>query len=107
MATKLRALYQRRKGRDLFDLWLVVNRGLINPSNVLKLFDDYCAHENIKITRALFEKSLYEKSQHTDFTMDMHPLLTKEQKWEFNNALELVQKHLISKLQGASYSLSE
>ena len=25
MATKLRALYQRRKGRDLFDLWLVMN----------------------------------------------------------------------------------
>ncbi|MBW8308048.1 MAG: nucleotidyl transferase AbiEii/AbiGii toxin family protein [Candidatus Paracaedibacteraceae bacterium] len=107
MATKLKALYQRRKGRDLFDLWLIVSRGLINPSNVLKLFDVYCAHEDIKITRALFEKSLYEKCQHTDFTMDMHPLLTKEQKWGLNEALESVQEHLISKLQGASYRLSE
>jgi predicted nucleotidyltransferase component of viral defense system len=25
VATKLRALYQRRKGRDLFDLWLALN----------------------------------------------------------------------------------
>jgi predicted nucleotidyltransferase component of viral defense system len=29
MATKLRALYQRRKGRDLFDMWLVLNSCLI------------------------------------------------------------------------------
>lgn len=107
MATKLRALYQRRKGRDLFDLWLVVNRELISPSNVLKLFEIYCTHENIKITRALFEKSLYEKCQHHDFTMDMHPLLTAEQEWEFNTALELVHLSLISKLQGAGYHLSE
>ena len=30
MATKLRALYQRRKGRDLFDVWYAVDCELIN-----------------------------------------------------------------------------
>ena len=29
-ATKIRALYQREKGRDLLDLWLVLD--LLNPS---------------------------------------------------------------------------
>jgi predicted nucleotidyltransferase component of viral defense system len=37
-ATKLRALYQRRKGRDLFDLWLSVDRGLIEPQRVVDCF---------------------------------------------------------------------
>jgi predicted nucleotidyltransferase component of viral defense system len=30
MGTKLRALYQRRKGRDLFDLWYTLDRGMVN-----------------------------------------------------------------------------
>jgi len=64
MGTKLKALYQQRKGRDLFDLWLVLDRQLINPSKVLNNFHTYCEHENIKITRALFEESLQEMSAH-------------------------------------------
>ncbi len=35
MSTKLRALYQRRKGRDLFDLWLVLNGGEADPADIL------------------------------------------------------------------------
>ena len=31
MATKLRALYQRRKGRDLFDIWYVADHNLNQP----------------------------------------------------------------------------
>ncbi|MYH43579.1 MAG: nucleotidyl transferase AbiEii/AbiGii toxin family protein [Acidimicrobiaceae bacterium] len=32
-ATKIRALFQRRKGRDLFDLWLAVTAGA-SPTRV-------------------------------------------------------------------------
>ena len=38
MATKLRALYQRRKGRDLFDLWYVTKNKLINLDRVFENF---------------------------------------------------------------------
>ena len=38
MGTKLRALYQRRKGRDLFDLWLCLSRNLVDPARVVKCF---------------------------------------------------------------------
>lgn len=31
LGTKLRALYQRRKGRDLFDMWLGLTLGKANP----------------------------------------------------------------------------
>ena len=41
MATKLRALYQRRKVRDLFDLWYVVDRQLIdfNPFSMDNIYN--------------------------------------------------------------------
>ena len=43
MATKLRALYQRRKGRDLFDIWYVATNELINLNRVFDIFAKYCA----------------------------------------------------------------
>jgi len=38
IATKLRALYQRRKGRDLFDLWYVFTHELVNINRVINIF---------------------------------------------------------------------
>ena len=64
MGTKFKALYQRRKGRDLFDLWLVLDKGLINIDKVLHAFDQYCTHDQCQVTRALFEKNLDEKQKH-------------------------------------------
>ncbi len=34
IATKIRALYQRRKGRDLFDMWLAVEHGRATPAGI-------------------------------------------------------------------------
>lgn len=41
LATKLRALYQRRKGRDLFDLWLGLTQGQADPQQILTAFHLY------------------------------------------------------------------
>lgn len=41
MATKIRALYQRRKGRDLFDLWLAVAQVGIDPAAIADAFPPY------------------------------------------------------------------
>jgi hypothetical protein len=40
-ATKIRALYQRRKGRDLFDLWLAVEHGGATPADIADCFGPY------------------------------------------------------------------
>ena len=40
-ATKLRALYQRTKGRDLLDIWLMTNEVGINPDLVCHAFSTY------------------------------------------------------------------
>jgi predicted nucleotidyltransferase component of viral defense system len=107
MATKVKALYERRKGRDLFDLWLVLDRGLVDPFKVLELMAAYCEKTEVKITRALFEKSLQEKCQSSDFTGDMSFLLTQPNAWNFNHALEMVYKSFIAHLPGDPWKESK
>jgi predicted nucleotidyltransferase component of viral defense system len=40
-ATKIRAMFQRSKGRDLFDLWLAIERAAVSPSAVAACFGPY------------------------------------------------------------------
>ena len=40
-ATKIRALFQRRKGRDLFDLWLAIEHGGVSAASVAACFGPY------------------------------------------------------------------
>lgn len=40
-ATKIRALFQRKKGRDLFDLWLAVVHGGVRPADIAECFAPY------------------------------------------------------------------
>jgi len=42
MATKIKALYQRRKGRDLFDVWYALKQNLIDVSSTIPIFRKYC-----------------------------------------------------------------
>jgi len=41
VATKIRALYQRRKGRDLFDMWLAVEEADVDPEAIAAAFGPY------------------------------------------------------------------
>jgi len=41
IATKMRALYQRSKGRDLFDIWLALTQTDLSPEQVLAAFETY------------------------------------------------------------------
>src|SRR3989304_8265383 len=90
MENKLRALYQRRKGRDLFDVWYVVANELINLSQVFDIFSKYCAHNDVKISREEFIKNLEQKKEHRDFHMDMSILLPSKLHWDFEEAYQFV-----------------
>ena len=76
MATKLRALLQRDKGRDLFDLAhaLEVFQDL-NIGRVIELFGAYLARTNLRITRAEAEQRMFAKLARPAFMQDMRPLL--------------------------------
>jgi predicted nucleotidyltransferase component of viral defense system len=72
--TKLRALLQRRKSRDLFDLHMGLQQLSMNPDKLLACFDRYLALEGKPITRAVAEQRMLEKLTRS-LTEDIGPLL--------------------------------
>lgn len=103
LGTKLRALYQRKKGRDLFDLWYALTQKDPDVDAVLACFSRYMAEGGHTVTRALFEANLHEKASRPDFRKDMDPLLRHDLSWDFDEALEVVLSRIVSKLPGASW----
>lgn len=98
IATKLRALYQRRKGRDLFDIWYVADRNLINLDRVFDIFYQYCSYNKVKISGEEFLKNLSLKKNHRDFNMDMSVLLPSKLHWDFDEAYQFVVEKVIRKI---------
>lgn len=98
MATKLRSLYQRRKGRDLFDIWYVTTNELINLNQVFDIFAKYCTYNGMKISREEFIKNLAQKKDNRDFHVDMSLLLPSKLHWNFDEAYQFVVDNVISRL---------
>ena len=98
MATKLRALYQRRKGRDLFDIWYLATNELINLNQVFNVFSKYCTYNNVQISRKEFIKNLELKKDNRDFHIDMSLLLPSKLDWHFEEAYQFVVDNVISRL---------
>ena len=98
LGTKLRALYQRRKGRDLFDLyWAITNNNL----NFEKLI--YCYREYMEFvvkqlpTKKMFLLNMDEKINDPEFTGDIFGLLRPGVQYDNKEAYEVV-KSIIEKL---------
>jgi len=100
MATKLCALHQRSKGRDLFDLWFVRKQNVIALDEMITLFHEFNRRANNQITRAMFEQSLAQKRQRQDFIGDTSPLLRSDIQWNFEEAFEMVMDEIVSQLPG-------
>lgn len=100
LGTKLRALYQRRKGRDLFDLWLCLDRKLIQPDRVIACFLRYMAHEGHAVSRAQFEQNLQGKEADPGFMGDIAPLIRTGVKYDPAEAMRFVRSMLIKRLPG-------
>jgi len=103
IGTKLRALFQRKKGRDLFDLGLVLAQRLVAPDRVVECFQRYMEAEGQKVTRAMFEQNLAEKQRDPTFGADLTPLLAAGHAFRFAEAMALVQQELVSRLPGSPW----
>jgi predicted nucleotidyltransferase component of viral defense system len=86
LGTKLRALYQRKKGRDLFDLWHTARTIALTPETVVSCFLRYMEHEKHRVSRAEFEMNLFEKLDDSRFLDDIEPLLTGSTTWNAKDA---------------------
>lgn len=107
MASKLRALFQRRKGRDLFDLWFTLTRDMIEPDEVINCFDKYTESLDTPITRARFEKNLTEKLDDRLFIEDLGPLITGNFNYEVEQAMHLLHEKIIQEIPGDPYQGNE
>jgi len=98
LGTKLRALFQRRKGRDLFDLWYALEKGSANSEKILSCFHRYMRESGQKITRAAFEENLAAKLLDDLFLADITPLLRPGISWDLEQAAHVVSDRLLSHL---------
>ena len=103
LGTKLRALYQRKKGRDLFDLWLALRLTSADPERIIECFQRYIAHDGITVSKAEFQANLFHKLHNEVFLEDLQPLLSASIEYDPVSAATLVQDRLIAELPGSPW----
>ena len=87
LATKLRALLQRNKGRDLIDLSSSLETfDALDAQKIVELFGRYIAAAGISISRAQAEQRMFEKLDNLDFMADVRPLLAADAREAFDDA---------------------
>lgn len=109
LGTKLRALYQRKKGRDLFDLYVALMSPdvTINLDNVVTCYQRYMEFVVEKApTYKQFIQNMELKMQDEEFLGDTQHLLRNGATFDPQTAYELVREKLIDR-QAPSSALTE
>lgn len=103
--TKLRALLQRRKNRDLFDLGEGLKQLALDADKLVASFHHYLALEGKPITRAVAEQRMLEKLTHS-LTEDIAPLLPAGIRFDEAAALRAFERvwiELVARLRGGQW----
>jgi len=98
LGTKLRALYQRKKGRDLFDLALGLDHPDADPGQLVAAFEQYVQFGGTPVTRARFEANMAAKMLDVTFLDDVHTLLRTDLAYDPEEAWSRVYDALITRL---------
>ena len=99
LATKLRALYQRRKGRDLFDLFHAMTKLNIDTKKLVDTYRKYMEFSRGQSpTQKQFLLNMDEKMEDPDFGGDIYALLRPGIVYEQEAAYEFVKKILIQRI---------
>lgn len=99
LGTKLRALYQRSKGRDLFDLYYALIHAKLFPEKIIQCFKKYMIFSNGRAKTAKeFLINMDEKMQNDSFKGDIVGLLRPDVEFNMDEAYELIKKELLEKI---------
>jgi len=100
LGTKLRALYQRRKGRDLFDLWKALTTANPNTNLIIKCYKEYMQFSLDKPipTKKEFLLNIERKKTDSEFLGDTVALLRPNENYNQDKAFEVVIEKLIEKM---------
>jgi predicted nucleotidyltransferase component of viral defense system len=100
LGTKMRALFQRRRGRDLFDLHRALTMRVpgLDTGAVIESFCHYLEKEEVRAGRAEFTALLEGHLADPGFCSDMNDLLRLGIDYDPREAARLVQRELIDLL---------
>ncbi len=98
LATKLRALYQRRKGRDLFDLWYADQSYNLEIKNIIEGFHKYISNDGLTISSTDLITNVEEKLKDDEFNGDVSGLIRPEIIYDSNKAWLKLKNKLFAKL---------
>lgn len=90
LGTKMRALYQRSKGRDLFDLdYALRTRKKLDREKIVRCFCEYLQFSAHHIpTSTQMKQNLEDKLNKPDFVLDTTGLLRPAVKWNIQQAYD-------------------
>lgn len=100
LGTKLRALYQRSKGRDLFDLDYSRQNIDLDIEQIINCFKKYItfATGNRPPSKKEFLLNMEEKEANAEFSGDMEALLRTEIRYNQSKAFDWLKTELIEKI---------
>ena len=97
IGSKIRALYQRKKGRDLFDLHAALNSGLLDVSAAIDCYKQYMTFIGNRIpTAAEYANNLEEKMSDFNFRNDILPFLAQGVDYDIDEAYKTVREKIVN-----------
>lgn len=98
MGTKMRALHERKKGRDLFDLWYMAQHEELESEKVVACFLEYMRRDSKEILRSEYEKTFRQKLRDKRFLGDIPNLIAPDVAWDREGATKYVLDELIPQI---------
>jgi len=98
LGTKMRAMYQRSKGRDLFDIWYAMKQTDIESSEILEAWNFYMEHEGHSISKQDFIDNMGKKAVDKEFVSDMQGLLRPGILYNAQEAYKFIEVKLLERI---------
>jgi predicted nucleotidyltransferase component of viral defense system len=98
LGTKLRAMYQRSKGRDLFDLWYANDKTILDVGKIIESFRLYMKNENHTVTREEYIANMELKNLDKEFHGDIVGLIRPNIEYDGVKAWPTIKELIIDKL---------
>jgi len=98
LGTKLRALYQRKKGRDLFDMWYAMTQTGAHAEKIIDVWKRYMNEEGHSVSQAEFISNMDKKIDEEEFIGDTEGLLRADIKYDSQIAYNYIRIELLEKI---------
>ena len=99
LGTKLRAMYQRKKIRDLFDMDYAVRTAKVDASRILRCWRKYMSVDGLQPpTRCEFVENMNLKMKSADYLNDMQDILRPDVTFDPQLAYQRIQEQVLKQI---------